>query len=103
MEEVDQGMQASSIRRRLPAGGALDDLPKALYALAHLIFLAVGIWLWARAAQNSFPASGALSLYVISQVGFLAYFANAITMKMAVLIEQMAVVAMLIIIILSAT
>jgi hypothetical protein len=86
-----------------PAGEFLDLLPKGLYAVAHLMFLAVGAWLWLRASDNALPYSGALALYVVSQVGFLAYFANAITMKMAVLIEQSLVFAMLLIIVLRAT
>ena len=102
MKEIHTG-QALATRERVPAGKALDDVPKALYVLAHVMFLAVGIWLWARATQHALPYSGALALYVISQVGFLAYFANVITMKTAVLLEQMAVVAMLILIILLAT
>ena len=103
MAEIHGAMQASDRPRRLPAGAVLDEVPKALYALAHVVFLAVGVWLWARAARFGLPASGALALYVISQVGFLAYFANLITMKTAVLLEQMAVVAMLLLIVLSAT
>lgn len=102
MKETHEG-QTTATRQRLPAGRALDDVPKALYVLAHVMFLAVGIWLWARAAQHALPYSGALVLYVISQVGFLAYFTNVITMKTAVLIEQMAVVAMLLLIVLLAT
>jgi hypothetical protein len=103
MKEIHEGMQTAATRRRLPAGRGLDDVPKALYALAHVVFLAVGIWLWARAAQHALPYSGALGLYVISQVGFLAHFANVITMKTAVLVEQMVIVAMLLLIILRAT
>ena len=102
MKEI-HGEQPLATRQRVPAGRVLDDVPKALYVLAHVMFLAIGIWLWARAAQHALPYSGALALYVISQVGFLAYFANVITMKTAVLVEQMAVVAMLILIILLAT
>jgi hypothetical protein len=102
MEEL-HGRQSVANRRRVPAGRMLDDVPKALYVLAHVVFLAIGIWLWVRAAQHSLPYAGALALYVISQVGFLAYFADVITMKTAVLVEQMAVVAMLLLIIFLAT
>jgi hypothetical protein len=102
MKEI-QGGKAHATRQRVPAGRVLDEVPKALYVLAHVMFLAIGIWLWAWAAQHALPYLGALALYVISQVGFLAYFANVITMKTAVLVEQMAVVAMLILIILLAT
>ena len=86
-----------------PVGGFLDDLPTGLYVVAHLMFLGVGIWLWGRARDFDLPYSGALALYVVSQVGFLAYFAKAITMKMAVLAEQSLVFAMLLLIILRAT
>jgi hypothetical protein len=102
MNELGAGREVASTRR-LPVGGALDQVPAALYALAHVMFLAVGVWLWARAAQHGLAGSGALALYVVSQVGFLAYFGHAITMKTAVLVEQIAVCAMLLLIVLSAT
>ena len=103
MNSIERGKETAGAGKWRPAGGFLDDLPKGLYALAHVMFLAVGIWLWVRADDNALPYSGALALYIISQVGFLAYFANAITMKMAVLVEQTLVFAMLILIILRAT
>lgn len=102
VKDIHEG-QALPTRQRVPAGGVLDEVPKALYVLAHVMFLGIGIWLWIAARQNALPYSGALVLYVISQVGFLAYFANVITMKTAVLVEQMAVAVMLILIILQAT
>ena len=102
MKELHEG-QALRTRQRVPAGGVLDDVPRALYVIAHVMFLGIGIWLWIAARQNLLPYSGALVLYVISQVGFLAYFANVITMKTAVLAEQMAVAVMLIFIIVQAT
>jgi len=40
--------------------GFLDELPKGLYALAHLMFLGVGVWLWARANDSALPYSEAL-------------------------------------------
>ncbi len=88
---------------RMPAGEFLDDLPKGLYVVAHVMFLAVGLWLWARVSDNALPYSGALALYALSQVGFFAYFANWITMKMAVLAEQTLVFAMILLIVLRAT
>ena len=72
----------------VPLGGFLDDLPKALYVVAHVVFLGVGIWLWAHARGTTLPHGGALLLYVVSQVAFFGYFANRITFKMAVLAEQ---------------
>jgi hypothetical protein len=102
MQELHE-QQALPTRQRKPAGGVLDEVPRALYVIAHVAFLGVGIWLWIAARQSALPYSGALVLYVISQVGFLAYFGNLITMKTAVLVEQMAVAAMLILIVLQAT
>ena len=69
-------------------GGFLEDLPKALYVLAHVAFLGVGVGLWAHARSVAVPHPGALLLYVISQVVFFSFFANWITLKMAVLVEQ---------------
>ena len=86
-----------------PAGRFLDDVPQVLYALAHVMFLATGIWLWARAQDASLPYAAAFTLYVVSQVGFLAFFARLITMKTAVLIEQTLMFAMLLLIVLKAT
>ena len=102
MKEIHEG-PALATRQRVPAGAVLDDVPKALYAIAHVMFLALGVWLWVAARQNALPYSGALALYVLSQVGFLAYFANVITMKTAVLVEQIAVAVMLTLIVLQAT
>jgi len=75
-------------------GAFLDELPKALYIVAHVAFLAIGVWLWnhVRSAAPINPAT--LLLYAASQVVFFLYFANLITFKMAVLIEQMLMVAM---------
>jgi hypothetical protein len=78
-----------------PAFGAfLDDLPKALYVVAHIAFLAVGLWLWAHARSGASFNPAALLLYAASQVVFFGYFANWITFKMAVLVEQTLMVIM---------
>jgi hypothetical protein len=89
--------------RREPAGKFLDELPTALYVIAHVMFLAAGVGLWLRANDHGLPYSGALLLYAASQVGFFAYFAKWITMKVAVLAEQTLVFAMVSIIVLRAT
>jgi hypothetical protein len=81
-------------------GSFLDDLPKALYVLAHMAFVAVAVWLWARAGAATSPGPVVLSLYIASQVGFFAFFANWITFKMAVLAEQTLVFAMVCLILL---
>ena len=83
-----------------PFGGFLERLPQAMYVMAHVIFLAAGAWMAVRASDNGLPNSEALALYAISQVGFLAYFARAITMKLAVLVEQTLVFVMLLAIVL---
>ena len=97
MQTLDKGGTGS---RRGPFGGFLDRLPAALYALAHIGFLAAGLWLWWRANDAALPYSGALLLFAAGQLGFLAYFAKLITMKMAVLVEQTLVLAMITIIVL---
>ena len=84
-------------------GGFLDELPKALYVLAHVAFLGIGVWLWAHARSTAFPQPGALLLYVVSQVVFIAFFANWITMKMAVLVEQTLMVVMLCLLVIGAS
>ena len=82
-----------------PAFGAfLDELPKALYVVAHLAFLAIGLWLWNDAKPGAPFSPAVLLLYVASQVVFFLYFANWITFKMAVLVEQMLMVAMVLLI-----
>lgn len=86
-----------------PLGKFLDDLPKMLYVAAHVAFLGIGIWLWARARGGATPYSEALLLYALSQVIFLGFFANWITLKMAVLAEQTLMVAMVVLIVLRTT
>ena len=79
-------------------GTFLDELPKALYVIAHVAFFAIGLWLWEGASRATVPHPGALLLYVASQLFFFAYFTNWITFKMAVLVEQMLMLAMVIVI-----
>ncbi len=90
-------------KSKLPLGEFLDKLPKAMYVLAHILFLGVGLWLWARANDRGLPFAGALLLYALSQVIFFGYFAKWITLKMAVLAEQTLIFAMMILIVLRAT
>ena len=79
-------------------GRFLDDLPKALYVVAHIVFFGVGIGLWAHARSAALPQPDALLLYVISQAVFFAFFADWITLKMAVLLEQTLMLVMVCII-----
>jgi hypothetical protein len=79
---------------RAAFGAFLDDLPASLYVFAHIVFLAAGLWLWSRATAGSVAHPGALLLYAASQLVFFAFFARWITLKMAVLVEQMLVFAM---------
>ena len=88
---------------RTPAGAFLDRFPTLLYVGAHVMFLAVGIWLWLRADDHGLPYSGAMLLYAASQVPFLAFFGRMITMKLAVLTEQMLMFLMVLLIVLRAT
>ena len=86
----------------LPLGKFLDDVPKVLYLAAHVMFLGLGVWLWLRASGSGFPFAASLLLYALSQVAFIGYFANLITMKTAVLAEQMMMAAMVVLIVLQA-
>jgi len=71
----------------MPFGTFLDSFPSALFIAAHLLFLVLGVWAVRRAGAAKY--AWALWLYAGSQVFFLAFFGGALTMKMAVLIEQM--------------
>jgi hypothetical protein len=79
----------------MPIGGFLDSFPALLFIGAHLMFLAIGVVTWRQAAGARQRFAPALWLYVASQVVFLAFFAGGITMKMAVLTEQMLMVVMM--------
>ena len=79
-------------------GSFLDELPKALYVVAHVAFLAVGLWLWNHAKPAAPISPAVLLLYAASQIVFFFYFANLITFKMAVLVEQMLMVAMVVLV-----
>ena len=83
---------------RLPLGGFLDRVPSGLYAAAHVMFLAVGVWLLTQVGGLGSAYSAAFALYALSQVGFLAYFGHLITMKTAVLTEQTLVLVMVLLI-----
>ena len=89
-------MDATTTR---PAFGSfLDELPKALYVVAHVAFLAIGLWLWNHARATAPISPAVLLLYAASQLVFFLYFANVITFKMAVLVEQMLMVAMVVLV-----
>jgi low temperature requirement protein LtrA len=72
----------------MPLGGFLDSLPSLLFVSAHVLFLLVGLWAANAAARAGRPYASLLWLYALSQLFFLAFFGGAITMKMAVLVEQ---------------
>jgi hypothetical protein len=56
------------------------------------LFLAFAIWAVRRAGAAKFAP--AFWLYALSQLFFLAFFGGALTMKMAVLVEQMLIAGM---------
>jgi len=76
----------------MPLGTFLDSLPALLFISAHLIFLGLGVW----AARMNGARSAAFWLYAVSQVLFLTFFGGVITMKMAVLLEQTLVAALVV-------
>ena len=77
-------------------GGFLDDFPKALFIVAHVVFLIIGLVAWKRVSDAKQPWAAALWLYIVSQPVFIGFFAGIITLKMAVLIEQTLVVIMVV-------
>jgi len=78
----------------MPIGGFLDAFPTMLFVGAHVVFLLVGVWAWKTAAGSGRKFAPAFWLYVVSQPVFLAFFGGALTMKMAVLLEQTLIVMM---------
>jgi hypothetical protein len=82
----------------MPIGSFLDSFPAALFITAHVAFLALGVWAWRRASGTRKDFASAFWLYVASQPVFLAFFSGAITMKMAVLVEQMLIATMVLLI-----
>jgi hypothetical protein len=59
-----------------------------------VIFLALGLWAWRRTGRGPSRLSPTFWLYVGAQAIFLGFFAGALTMKMAVLLEQALMAAM---------
>ena len=78
----------------MPIGGFLDSFPTALFVSAHILFLLIGLWAWKMASAAKQKFAPAFWLYVASQIVFLGFFGNVITMKMAVLTEQTLMVVM---------
>ncbi len=78
----------------MPIGGFLDSFPTLLFVAVHVVFLIVGVWAWKKAAGARRKFAAAFWLYAVSQIVFLAFFGGAITLKMAVLLEQTLVVIM---------
>ena len=72
----------------MPLGGFLDSLPSVLFVAAHVAFLLIGVWAAITTRRSGDRFAPLLWLYAISQVIFLGFFSGALTMKMAVLIEQ---------------
>lgn len=80
----------------MPIGGFLDSFPASLFIAAHVLFIIVGFWALSRARQARLRFAPAFWLYIITQLGFLAFFGNAVTLKMAVLFEQTLILIMVI-------
>ena len=80
----------------MPIGTFLDTLPPALFIVAHIIFLSVGVWAVTKAAKNKLSYAPAFWLYVVVHIGFLAFFAGIFTLKMSVLLEQALILVMVI-------
>lgn len=80
----------------MPVGGFLDSFPAILFVVVHLILIVLGIWALRRTSTTGRTYAWAFGLYILSQIVFLSFFGNVITIKMAVLLEQLLVAAMVI-------
>ena len=83
----------------MPIGGFLDSLPALLFIGAHIVFIVVGIWAWRRSIQSGLPFSSVFLLYIISQIGFLAFFGGVMTLKLAVLFDQTLILILVILLV----
>ena len=80
----------------MPIGGFLDTLPSLLFIIVHLAALALGLWAIWRANADGMTYAWAFGLYALSQVVFLGFFGGVITIKMAVLLEQILIAILVI-------
>ncbi|HXU06404.1 MAG TPA: hypothetical protein VN903_35855 [Polyangia bacterium] len=78
----------------MPIGSFLDSFPALLFVAAHVMFLIVGVWAWKRTGASGRRLAPLFWLYIAAQAIFLGFFAGAVTMKMAVLIDQTLMVVM---------
>jgi hypothetical protein len=82
----------------MPIGQFLDSFPAALFIAAHVAFIGVGLYCIKQIKALQPGLTLALWLYPISQIGFLVFFAGASTLKLAVLVEQMLMVALVVLV-----
>jgi len=75
-------------------GEFLDTWPKAVFIVAHLLMLCVGIWAAMTAKRNGVPYANAFWLYVVVHLGFLAYLFDVFALRLSVLLEQMLILVM---------
>jgi len=80
----------------MPIGSFLDSFPSLLFVAAHVMFLVIGVWAWKKAGGAGRRLAPTFWLYVAAQAIFLGFFGGVLTMKMAVLVEQMLMVAMVV-------
>ena len=80
----------------MPFGDFLNDLPKWLLSAVHGGMLLIGLWAFWRLNAAKQKWAPALLLYVLSQGVFIAFFAGAFVVRMAILLEQILVVVMVV-------
>jgi hypothetical protein len=80
----------------MPIGHFLDTFPSLLFVAAHAMFLLLGLWAWRKTGSGGRRLAPTFWLYVAAQAIFLGFFAGALTMKMAVLLEQTLMAVMVI-------
>ena len=82
----------------MPIGQFLDSFPAALFIAAHVAFLGIGLYCIKKINEPAPGLTLAMWFYPISESGFLVFFAGASTLKLAVLVEQMLMVALVVLV-----
>ncbi len=72
---------------------------RAWPASRQRLFLVVGLWAMRQATQSRLQFSSAFWLYVATQLVFLAFFGGVLTLKMAVLVEQMLILVFVVLLV----
>jgi hypothetical protein len=80
----------------MPEGYFLESWPTGIFVIAHILFILVGYWSFKSSKKHNQPYAGLIWIYIITQFFFLAMFGGFITMKLAVLMEQICIVIIIV-------